>query len=478
MRVFTATLGTETDSASPIPTGMKAFEDTMLWRPGRHPDQPTEATGALWACRRRGRDDGWSVVEGTCAYAMPGGPVPQRVYETLRDEILDQLKAALPVDIVALGLHGAMLTDRTDDCEGDFLGRVRGVIGPDIALGALLDCHAHLTRSMLDAADVLVLFKEYPHTDYVERGEELLDLLERTRLRTVRPVMRAFHCRMVAALPTRTEPIRSFLADVRAREIPPVLSISIVHGFPRGDVPEMGTQVLVVTDDDAPLASHVASDLGHRLFDLRDRLRSNRVPMDEALATARAIESGPIVLVDADDNPGGGAPGDNPDVLRRLLDAGMTDACLGPFWDPVAVRFCFEAGEGARLALRLGGKTGEASGTPLDVVADVVALRRDHHQTVGDLEGPLGDAAAISIDGVAVVLVSLRDQAYDPSLFSGLGIDCTARRYIVVKSQQQFHLGFDAVTERVVMLRRPPSSREPRHVQRPLWPLDPDMVLQ
>ena len=81
MRVFTATLGTETDTTSPIPTGWRAFEDTMLWRPGQHPDQPTEATGPLWACRRRARESGWSVVEGTCAYAMPGGPVPQSVYE-------------------------------------------------------------------------------------------------------------------------------------------------------------------------------------------------------------------------------------------------------------------------------------------------------------------------------------------------------------------------------------------------------------
>ncbi|MBC7939528.1 MAG: M81 family metallopeptidase, partial [Chitinophagaceae bacterium] len=67
MRVFTATLGTETDTGSPIPTGWQAFADTMLWRPGEHPDQPTEATGALWACRRRARERGWSVVEGTCA---------------------------------------------------------------------------------------------------------------------------------------------------------------------------------------------------------------------------------------------------------------------------------------------------------------------------------------------------------------------------------------------------------------------------
>ena len=477
MKVFTATFGTETDTDSPIPTGLGAFRDTMLWRPGEHPDLPTEATGALWDCRRPARELGWRVVEGTCAYAMPGGTVAQPAYEFLRDEILGQLQAALPVDVVALGLHGAMVSDRTTDCEGDLLARVRALVGTDVAVGAELDCHAHLTQSMLDAADVLVFFKEYPHTDFVERGEELLDLLEATRRKTIRPVMRAFHCRMIAALPTREEPMRGFLDNVRTREVGPILSISIVHGFPRGDVPEMGTQVLVVSNDDAELAASLAHELGLKLFDLRAAFRSTRVPITEALATARAVTVAPIMLVDADDNPGGGAPGDNTEVLRHLLDQGMTDACFGPLWDPVVVRFCFDAGVGAKLTLRLGGKTGIASGVPFDTVAEVTALTRDHAQRIDGVEAPLGDAAALLVGGIAVVVVSIRDPAYAPGLFEGVGIECRARRYIAVKSQQQFHLGFDAVTDRVVMLRRSASTREPVHVTRPLWPLDPDFIL-
>jgi len=478
MRMFTATLGTETDTASPIPTGWQAFQDTMLWRPGAHPDEPTEATGPLWACRRRARERGWTAIEGTCAYAMPGGPVPQPVYEALRDEILAQLRAALPVDIVALGLHGAMQTDRTQDCEGDLLAHVRALVGPGVAVGAELDCHAHLTQRMQDEADVLMFFKEYPHTDYVERGEELLDLLERTRLGKVTPVMRAFHCHMLAALPTRQEPVKSFLADVRAREVAPVLSISVVHGFPRGDVPEMGAQILVVTDDDAPLAERMAREFGRRLFGLREQLRSARPAMSDTLDEALASTERPLILVDADDNPGGGAAGDNTELLRMLLDRGITEVCAGPLWDPVAVRFCFDAGVGARLQLRVGGKVGPDSGWPLDLQAEVVALKHGHHQRIGGIEAPLGDAAAVSFAGITLVLASVRDQAYDPSLFSGLGIDCAAHRVIVLKSSQQFHLGFDTITARAFMLRRA-SRGAPglRHVQRPLWPLDEDFTL-
>jgi microcystin degradation protein MlrC len=478
MRVFTATLGTETDTSSPIPTGWRAFEDTMLWRPGQHPDQPTEATGPLWACRRRARESGWSVVEGTCAYAMPGGPVPQPVYEALRDEILQQLRQALPVDVVALGLHGAMVADRTEDCEGDLLARVRALVGPEVAVGAELDCHAHLTQRMQDEADVLVFFKEYPHTDYVECGEQLLDLLERTRRGQVRPLMRAFDCHMVAAMPTRQEPLRSFMAEVRARELGAVLSISVVHGFARGDVPDMGTKVLVVTNDDAALAERTAHELGHRLFDLREQLRTTRPTMADTLDQALADVARPQILVDVDDTPGGGAGGDNTEVLRLLLSRGVKEVCAGPLWDPLAVRFCFDAGVGARLRLRIGGKVSIDSGAPLDVHAEVLALQRYHHQRVGSLDAPLGDAAAVCFEGIEVVLTSVRDQAYDPSLFSGLGIDCTARRFIVLKSAQQFHLGFDAVTTQARALRRPARAPDAfQRVRRPLWPLDEDYRL-
>ena len=483
MRAFTATLGTEVDPSSPIPTGWKAFADTMLWRPGEHPDHATEATGALWACRRRAREQGWHLTEGTCAYAMPGGPVPQPVYEALRDEILDQIRQALPLDLVALGLHGAMLADRTSDCEGDLLQRARAIVGPDVALGALLDCHAHHTAAMQSAADVLVYFKAYPHDDYVERGEELVSLLERTRRRQIRPVMHATPCRMLAAFPTRHPPMRSFVDAMKALEQPPILSVSLVHGFPRADLPDTGAQMLVVADGNAAAAARTSRQLALQLFALRESLRGPPRPplaqaLEQALEQALARSQWPLILVDADDNPGSGAAGDNTELLRLMLARGVGDACLGPLWDPLAVRLCFEAGAGAQLRLRVGGKVGPDSDQPLDLQVQVLALAQGHHQVVAGVPAPLGDCAAVRCQGIDIVLTSVRDQAYDPTLFTGLGIDCTLRRFIVLKSAQQFHLGFDAVTTHSVTLRRP--RREgtgPTQIARPMWPLDEDFEL-
>jgi microcystin degradation protein MlrC len=234
----------------------------------------------------------------------------------------------------------------------------------------------------------------------------------------------------------------------------------------------------VVGLDDAALADRTAHELGHRLFDLREQLRTSRPAMADALDQALADVARPQILVDVDDTPGGGAGGDNTEVLRLLLSRGVKEVCAGPLWDPLAVRFCFDAGVGARLRLRIGGKVSLDSGAPLDVHAEVLALQRNHHQRVGSLYAPLGDAAAVCFEGIEVVLTSVRDQAYAPSLFSGLGIDCTTRRFIVLKSAQQFHLGFDAVTTQARALRRPARGPDAfQRVRRPLWPLDEDYRL-
>lgn len=444
----------------------------MLWRPGAHPEGPTEATGPLWACRQRGRSNGWTVVEGTCAFAMPGGPVPMPVYEALRDEILSQLRASMPVDIVALGLHGAMVADACDDCEGDLLERVRSLVGPGVAVGAVLDCHAHHTHRMQAAADVLIYFREYPHTDYVERSHELLDLLEATRRGSIRPVMQSRHCRMIASMPTTADPMKGFIRRMKQAIEGPVLSVSLVHGFGAGDVPELGAQILVVCDADDGLARRTADRFAEDLFVLREQLRTPRMEQDEVFSRVLNSPHRPVILADVEDNPGGGAAGDCTDVLRALMVRGVRDACVGPLWDPVAVRLCFDAGVGAQLKLRIGGKLGRDSGEPLDVLADVLHLKRDHTQDIGGFAAPLGDCASITFDGLEVVLTSVRDQAYSPSLFDGVGIDCSKRRIIVVKSAQQFRIGFEPLSPHIFPIWREKRQRTYNKVRRPIWPLD------
>jgi microcystin degradation protein MlrC len=85
----------------------------------------------------------------------------------------------MPVDAVLLPLHGAMVADGVDagsivdDAEGDVIARVRALVGPDVVIGVHIDLHCHLTQTMLDGSDVIVIYKEYPHTDMADRAHDL-----------------------------------------------------------------------------------------------------------------------------------------------------------------------------------------------------------------------------------------------------------------------------------------------------------------
>jgi microcystin degradation protein MlrC len=455
-RVFSATLATETNTFAPLPTGLDAFRDRGYYPGGTHPDAPTLFTGPLWAARLRAPSLGLELVEGMCAAAMPAGPTTREAHHTLRDELLGDLRAALPVDVVLLGLHGAMVADGCDDCEGDLLERVRALVGPNTVIGAELDPHAHLTDAMVRHADLLMAFREYPHVDAVERGLELVDACVAIARGTPRPVAAVFDTGTLRMLRTPMQPMRGFVDRARAMEgHDGIVSISAIHGFPWADVADLGTRLLVYAHDDTTARS-VADRLGPELRAVCDAMRERNPSIDAAIDLALAEPAGPVVLADGADNAGGGAPSDSTFVLRRLIERGIEGAILGPLWDPVAVSIAMQAGEGARLALRIGGKVAPVSGDPLDVRVEVRAVRRGLQ--VPGLSGSmdtLGDAVLVAIGGVEVLLNSRRTQGFSTEMFSRMGADPAARRIVVTKSSQHFHASFSTIATRIVYVDAP-----------------------
>jgi microcystin degradation protein MlrC len=482
MNVFLASLGTETNTFSALPTGYRNFQETYLVRRGEHGDDPFIFAIPLIIWRRRAVERGWAVSESLCTFAQPAGVTLRSVYESFRDEILADLRQAMPVDIVLLSLHGAMVADGYEDCEGDLLARIRALVGPDVPIGAELDLHCHLTPAMIDNATAMITFKEYPHIDFAERAEELFQIIARAAEGRVLPHMALYDCKMIGIYPTTAEPMQSFVARIKGLEgREGVLSISVGHGFPWGDVPDMGTRILVVTDDRREHGAALAASLGRQLFALREQTQPTFHTVDEALDRAQAASRGPVVLADCSDNAGGGAPSDSTFLLQALLERGIENAALGCMWDPMAVQLAMEAGEGAEFDLRLGGKMGPMSGDPLDLRVTVTRVVPNAVQSFG--QGPdraqarLGDAVALHAHGIDIVANSIRTQVYHPDAFSHLGIDPTQKHILVVKSMQHFHAGFAPMAAEILYVAAP-GALQPnlaalpyRHADRSLWPL-------
>eukprot|EP00903_Cladosiphon_okamuranus_P001547 g1545.t1 len=427
-------LATETNTFSPIRVDIEAFRASLLAAPGKHPQTPTLCSAVVTVGRKFAQANGWDLVEGTAAWADPAGLVARQTFEALRDEILGQVEAQLPFDVVVIGLHGAMVADGYDDPEGDFLSRLRGLVGPDTPIIATFDPHSHLTERRVEAADALIAFKEFPHIDFVDRAEDAWKIAARTVAREIKPVMSVYDPKMIDVFPTTSEPMRQLVDDMirRETETPDLLSLSVVHGFMAGDVPEMGSKILAVTDANPDLGAAVSREFGERLFGLRGKVRSQELTPAEAIEKALVHEGGPVTIADMWDNPGGGTAGDATILLAEAIRRDLSNIAFGSIWDPVAVQLCHVAGEGACMQLRFGAKSAPETGAPIDAEVEIVRNIKNAEQRFGESHVPIGDASLIRVGGIEVILNSTRAQCFDTTLFSNFGIDPNDRKILAV----------------------------------------------
>ena len=454
MKLLIACLATETNTFSPMPTGRNAFEATLVTRHATQ--QPGNLfTAPLHEWRRMAEEKGWEVVESLSAAAQPAGTTVRAVYEGYRDEILADIKAHKP-DMLLMSMHGAMVADGYDDCEGDMMARARALMGPDKVIGLELDPHNHLTKAMLSNATLIINYKEYPHVDAPERARELFVMAADAAAGKTKPVMRAYDCRMLTLIETMKEPAKSFVQAMKDAEGKDgILSVSLTHGFPWADVADVGAKMLVIANGNAEKAANLAKEFGHKLWDIREGLRMNYPDIGQALDIVASSNHGPIALADMGDNAGGGAPADSTFFLQEILNRGMKDIAHGIFWDPVLVAMCQDAGVGARMRVRLGGKICAESGDAVDIEATVRGIREAMTQKLGDSDMPMGTGVWLDADGVHLIVSSIRTQNFSPSVYTDLGIDITAMKALIPKSTNHFYQNFERISPQVIHVRSP-----------------------
>ena len=478
MRVFCASIATETNTFSPLRTDLSDFTQSFYAAPGEHPETPTLCSAVFPVLRERANKGEIVLIEGTATWAEPGGLVNSQTWKHLRDEVLDQLQNILPLDAVILGLHGAMIADGCVDCEGELIATVREMVGDDTRIGVTFDPHSHLSARRVDNADVITVFKEFPHTDFVRTAEDCVDLTLRSVKGEIAPVISVFDVRMMEVLPTSRAPMRGFVDKMIALEGEnAVLSVSAIHGFMAGDSPDLGARIIVITDDRESYGNHLAQLLGMELFSFRGSTLPEFLPPDVALHQAMSATQGPVVIADVWDNPGGGVAGDSTIVLREALNNRVTNAAFATIWDPMAVRLCHAAGEGAKLKLRFGGKTSAEAGEPIDAEVTILRTAKDAVQSFGTSVVPLGDCAVVETQGIEIILNSNRCQTFSPDLFTNLGIDVLKKKALVVKSTNHFHAAFAPIATSILYAEvngpypNDPATNNYTQLTRPIWPI-------
>lgn len=457
------------------------FEQSFYAAPGAHPETPTLCSAVFPALRKQAKTGAFDLIEGTATWAEPGGLLNAKTWQRLRDEVLDQVRAAMPLDGVVLGLHGAMIAEGCVDCEGVLIEAVRAIVGDTAIIGVSFDPHSHLSQKRVDNADIITVFKEFPHTDFVEAGEACVDLTLRAIRGEIKPTLSVFDVRMMDVLPTSRDPMRGFVDKLKSLEQSgEVLSVSTIHGFMAGDSPDLGAKIIVVTDNDTAKGDRIAAELGMELFSFRGQTKPDFMTASAALQMAAQAPQGPVVIADVWDNPGGGVAGDSTLMLREAMAQNLQSAAFGTIWDPMAVRLCHAAGEGATLDLRLGGKTSAHAGAPVDAQVTVIRNQRDAVQSFGTSVVPLGDCSVVQIGGIDVVLNSNRSQAFSPDLFTNLGINIADKKVLVVKSTNHFHGAFASVAADIIYAAvdgpypNDPTTTPYKRLARAIWPIVDD----
>jgi microcystin degradation protein MlrC len=494
MRIATGGIAQETNTFQWEPTTLADFSKGSSSVDRGDEILALDGTGGIYGgIVAKARELGVELIPTTYASAVPGGRVSREAFETFRDEILDGIRAALPVDGVLLGLHGAMALEHDDDGEGPLLTAVRELVGSDVPIVAPLDLHTNLSEQMLTAADAFVGYKEYPHTDMPETGARALEILVSAVRGETRPVMAATKLPLIVPNQTMVTTWQSPLkiAIDRARQLerePDVLAATVLGGFPFADVPFTGVSTIVVTDGDRELAQRYADELAAICWERRTDFTLRPTPVADAIAEAMAGEPGDVyVLADIADSGASGTAGDGTAILKGLLEAGARSAAVAQIMDRQAVAACVAAGVGATLSLSVGGKHDGLHGEPVEVTGMVRLIHEGRFPLSGVMGrgsfASRGKTVVLEINGpggIELQVTELRGHPSDLNYFRSFGIEPTERRILVLKSAAHFRAAFEPIATKVIEVDAPGIS-SPRldsfdyqSLRRPVYPLEAD----
>ncbi|CAH1648577.1 Microcystinase C [Hyphomicrobiales bacterium] len=488
--VLTAEFSHESNTFSRCPADYAAFEDRGIGFGETAIAERGSANTPIAGFLDIGRPAGWRVIHAISAAAQPSGPVTRDAFDRIAGVIVGAAKAnAGAIDGVLLGLHGAMVTEFCEDGEGELLQRLRAVLGPKVPIGITLDPHANVTRKMTELADIVVSYKTYPHVDVRETGRLAAGILQRAMTGEARPVtLRAERPMLEEVNGGRTDigPMVERIAKAKAYEKEPgVFAVSVNGGFGNADIAEVGPTVLVTCEGDLDRHRAFAEALVDDMWQRRFEMVTPFLTVAEAVAEAASYvaASGPLIIADYADNPGGGGYGDATALLQGMIAADLRDACFGPIVDPEAAAELHRAKPGSTVSVKLGGKVDpEIGGGPLALTGTLVSVSDGGYlgdgPMLGGLRGSWGPCAVLRVGDIEILVTTIRAQMTDLQQFRAFGIDPAAKRVVALKSMQHFRAAFEPIAGKVIVcdsgaLCTPDLTKLPyRRARRPIFPLD------
>jgi microcystin degradation protein MlrC len=488
MKIVAARLNHETNTFSPLATKLAAFG----------PDGPTFGAAALAGAHgtrtalgafidmAQARGD--EITVAVNATANPSGIVEAAAYERLAGSIVEAVRGGC--DAVLLDLHGAMVAAGADDGEGELLRRIRAV-APAVPLAVALDLHGNITQAMVDAADVMVGFKTYPHVDMYETGAHAARLLfgwldggARPQVAWAQPPLLSHTLRSA----TGEGAMQRAVQRARQMEAEGLLAATVFAGFSLADIRDAGLSIVTVGRDRGQ-AQRAADELARQAWADRDGFVYRSEPLADSVARARRLRQPgrPLLLLDHGDNVMSGGTCDTTALLEECLRQGMTGIGVGPLADAPTVVQAFAAGVGNRIRVSLGNKVPQGlpvpQAPPFDCEVEVRALGDGRFRISGPIytgeTWAMGRTAVLAHEAFTAVVSEKPMEPLDLAVFESVGVDPRGFDFLLLKSRMYCRPTFVPISAGLVECdSRGVCSSDYglfrfEKLRRPIYPLDP-----
>lgn len=476
-RIAIAGLAIESSTFSPARSTAEAFkvrvgEEIFSYYPFMSPDSINRSR-AEWFPTLRG-------------HAIPGGMVTRSAYDSLVGVTLDMLRENLPFDGLFFDIHGAMSVEGLDDPEGDFITRVREVIGYETLISTSMDLHGNVSERLAQHSDLITCYRMAPHEDALESKQRAVEnLLDRLESGKGKPKYKAW-IPVPILLPgektsTRIEPGKGLYAKVNPEtQKDGVIDAAIWIGYAWADEPR-NHAVVMVTGDDEKQVKESAEYLAKSFWEVRNEFEfvAPVAYLDESLEMALKSDKKPFVISDMGDNPTAGGAGDVTWTLIELLKRPEFKSTTGPeliyasIPGPDLVAKAKAAGIGNEVEGYAGAMVDDRFAPPVLLKGKVLAIKE------GDPDANV--EVVVQVGSIKVLVTEKRKPYHYEKGFTDLGLKPRETDILVVKIGYLVPELYDLRGDWIMTMTPGGVDQDLerlgyKRIKRPMFPLDKDMA--
>ena len=476
-KIAIAGIAIESSTFSPAQSHIEAFHpvtgDTIL---NSYPFFSKDAENrkrAQWFPTLRGR-------------SLPGGITTREAYEKMVTKTLKMLKENMPYDGLFFDIHGAMSVVGIDDPEGDFIERIRKVIGTKTVISTSMDLHGNVSERLAHHSDLITCYRLAPHEDALESKKRAVDnLLERLENGKGKPKYKAW-IPVPILLPgektsTRIEPGKSLYAKVNPEtKKEGIIDAAIWIGYAWADEPR-NHAVVMVTGDDKNEVSKSAEYLAKSMWNVRHEFDfvAPTTTFEEALKMALESDKHPYMISDMGDNPTAGGAGDVTWTLTELLkrnefkNENGKSLIYASIPGPNFIEKAIKIGVGGVINVTAGAQVDNRYAPPVLLNGKITAIK--HGDKHAETE------VVVKVGSIHVIVTKKRKPYHREKDFVNLGLNPKDTDIVVVKIGYLVPDLYNMRGDWVMALTpggvdQDLERLEHKRIKRPMFPLDENMA--